>query len=136
MNYSAQAIIIDEDSNIYLERNAKIWSLSFIWWALEKWEDYISALMREVHEELWLIISGERFIEWKQQPKRIFLTWEWESMYFLCILQNDEVSQIKKLENIEVYDFSSLERLTDNDFPLERVSFLQEVQRALDCLDR
>ncbi len=52
MNYSAQAIIIDTEKNVYLENNTVIRSLSFIGGKREIGESYEDALIREIWEEL------------------------------------------------------------------------------------
>ena len=136
MNYSAQAIVIDEDSNIYLENNTVIWSLSFIGWKLEKWENAIEALKREIGEELWLYLPDMRFLDWELQPKRVFAGISWVSTYFILQLSDSEVQKIEKQANIDIntYDFSTLERLEDDMFPIERIAFLQQIQRALDSV--
>ena len=133
MNYSSQAIIVDEDRNIYLERNSKIWSLSFIGGKVEEGENYESALLREIREELWIYLTVDKLLEWEVQPERAFPTGSWISRYFVVVLSESEKKSIEN-ETIEVYDFDTLQRMDDSEFPIERVSFLTQVQRALDLL--
>lgn len=134
MKHSAQAIIVDRDGNIILEKNTKIWSLSFIGGKVEEWESYESALLRELREELWIEFHLDRLLRWEIQEKRIFPTGEWVSKYFVLILEDNEETIVKNAKNMETYDFKSLERLNDSEFPIERMSFLSQVQRALDAL--
>ena len=133
MNYSAQAIVIDNDRQIYLERNSKFNSLSFFGWKVEEGETYEQVLIREIEEELWIRIRVERLLAGQEQGKRIFPTWEWVSKYFVLHLDNTETNILGNTA-VEVYSFQELERLHDNEFPFERVSFLQQIQRALDTL--
>lgn len=134
MNRSAQAIIVDRDENIYLERNSKIWSLSFVWWALEEWEDFETALQREIWEELCIPISVLRLLDGKEQEPRRFPTWEWLSKYFVLVLEESEEQKIRANAVIEMYSFNDLQRLDDSEFPMERMTFLAHIQRALDLI--
>lgn len=134
MKYSAQAIIVDRNEKIYLERNKKIDSLSLVGGKLEEGENYEIALLREIKEELGLSLTVSRLLDGEEQSKRVFSTGEWISKYFVVVLEDLEEKIVGENNDIEVYQFQELERMEDDEFPFERVTFLQQIQRALDAI--
>lgn len=81
--------------------------------------------MREIKEEIKVLISNERLLDWQEQKPRTFPTGTWVSTYFVCILEDSEEEIARIQNNIEVYDFDTLQRLDDGEYPMERVTFLQ-----------
>lgn len=138
MNYSAQAIIIDYDWNIYLERNHVIKSLSFVWGKVEEGEDYEWALKRELKEELGILPQDYQLWNWEIQPTRKFWNerkWqevEWTSKYFICLLPNILKLPTELEIKLEVFTLQELRGLSDENFPSARKKeFLAQVERAL-----
>lgn len=137
MNYSAQAILIDGEGNIYLERNKKMWNrLSFIGGKFEYIDNnsYENCVIREIREEMQLVLQRDRLLAAELQEPREILWKTWISTYFVVVLDELEWTPIWENQDIEIFDMHSLQRLDDDQFVLERITFLQQVQRALDCL--
>ena len=139
MKQSAQAIVVDRKGKIYLEDNEVTNMLSFIWWKLEDTEDFITTVIREVEEELGLVFPEIRFLDGQEQPERKFWNTKlqdyirWKSKYFVLVLTDDEVKNIK--ENVKLIILGSiteLETFSEAKFwPLGRDVFNTQVQRAL-----
>lgn len=131
MKYSAQAIIVDSGHNVYLERNKKIWSLSFVWGAIEWNETAKEALLREIKEELDLLLLSDDLCFPEEQIPTIFPTGAWISTYFILHIDEQIAKKIKANPNIEVYNVWGLEKLEDTELPIQRTRFFEQVERAL-----
>jgi len=141
---SSQAIVIDRDRNIYLESNKKIDRLSLIWWKVEEdkdWSDreeyFERAMVREFREETWIEVEVDSFkSSWEyQKPQEIPNVWEWESMYYVIILETKKQTD-KILENKDMnkYSFEDLKTMPEDAFAMPKEKFLKHIERALDLL--
>ncbi len=111
MNYSEQAIVVDENGKLYFEDNHVTNMLSFIWWKMKNGEKYWDTVTREVEEELGITFSQDRFLDGQKQAVRSF--WnereqkyiDWQSTYFVLVLLADEVKNIQ--ENVQLITLGS-----------------------------
>ena len=139
MNRSAQAIVIDRTWKLYFEDNFVTGMLSFIGWKCEGKETFLETVIREVHEELGIIFSPERFLDGQIQPVRTF--WnerkqqyiDWLSEYFVLVLQKEDISLLRPSAKLIILEnISQLDSFPDEKFfPLGRDVFLAQVNRAL-----
>ena len=58
--YTSHAAILSEDSSyFYWEKNVRFdGKITFFWWKLEKWEDFMEWLLRELKEETGVDFKG------------------------------------------------------------------------------
>lgn len=135
---SAQAIVIDRGRKVYLEDNQVIEALSFIGGGKKVWENFDDTIIREVKEEIGLVLAIERFLWAELQPVRRYWNkrkWrhiEWKSMYYILVLENEELVQMQERIKLEVYTIDQLNNLDISRFPEGRKDeFLAQVRRAL-----
>lgn len=98
--YTSHAAILSEDKScFYWEKNVRFdGKITFFWWKLEEWEDYMEWLLRELKEETWVDFKSTQFylLEEKQSViinDNIFI---W-NLYLIYATQ----SQIKTILNQE-----------------------------------
>ena len=98
--YTSHAAILSEDKScFYWEKNVRFdGKITFFWWKLEEWEDYMEWLLRELKEETWVDFKSTQFylLEEKQSViinDNIFI---W-NLYLIYASQ----SQIKTILNQE-----------------------------------
>lgn len=98
--YTSHAAILSEDKScFYWEKNVRFdGKITFFWWKLEEWEDYMEWLLRELKEETWVDFKSTQFylLEEKQSViinDNIFI---W-NLYLIYATQN----QIKTILNQE-----------------------------------
>lgn len=61
--YTSHAAILSEDKScFYWEKNVRFdGKITFFWWKLEEWEDYMEWLLRELKEETWVDFKSTQF---------------------------------------------------------------------------
>ncbi len=59
--FSVRGIIYDLDWKISILKSKKYWYTMFPWWWIEYWENVLSALKREIFEEVWVKIKDISF---------------------------------------------------------------------------
>lgn len=61
--YTSHAVILSEDSSyFYWEKNVRFdGKITFFWWKLEKWEDFMEWLLRELEEETGVDFKDNSF---------------------------------------------------------------------------
>jgi len=101
--YYVLAVIKNTDSDILSLYSKKYNNRQFPWWKVEKGEDPKDALIREIHEELWVKITIKKQI-WSQ--KKIIGT---DRCYLLFYeATTDEEPSIKEKENHAYLDYITI----------------------------
>lgn len=85
---SSQVIILDEDNNIYLENNKKYNCVSLFWWKIEVLEEPVEAIIRELKEELDLIVSID-CLDFIERETENLKHWKFKSYLYLLRISNE-----------------------------------------------
>lgn len=114
---SHAALLSEDKTKCYVEKNQRYdWKLTFFWWKLNKDEDFLSWIKRELKEETWIdfsdneikiLISEDKLIIWEN-------TYIWR-VYAIFLTK----TQIEKLLN---YNNRNIE-IDTNDSNLNQANF-------------
>lgn len=118
---SSQIIIMDDNNNVYLEKNKKFKCISFFWWHIEKWELPFETAIREIKEELWVNIS-QLNLEFIERETEELNHWKFTSYLYLLNINDKIISEIlfnsnlviASLEYLDVINFDTM--IDENNF--------------------
>lgn len=105
-------------------------TLSHIWWKVKTWETFLQAIVREVEEETDLLISSDRFIQYKEIIEVIEGV-KYCSQTYLANLTSEELKKTRNKQSIKIFNPESIHRW-DKRFLTEKESFISKTLEFLE----
>ena len=126
---TSQVVIIDQEKNIYVENN-RYWCLAFFWWKAESWEKAINTAIRELKQEIGIVVFAEDLIELENDLKKL-KHGTFNSTLYLLNISNKVWEQIKRIKDTVKITMQDLEK-SEQEFMTGKKDFLRRIKLALE----
>lgn len=129
----SHAVVIDESSRLYFDRNKRLNWLTLLWWKHEEWEDDLTCLKRELPEEGGFSLDDAILIHIIRVNEILEVDWVKYNWTTRAVQISDDLwDEIAKRENVVRMAVSDI-LYRKNDFSY-KIDFNRLFEKVLDSI--